>query len=523
MQSKSFLRIFYNGTRRAPWFARLGFQPHATFSVSLRSVINGGGIVPAIDVAVQRIYQTAYLEENGGQRRVLNENEYRRLAAEQEEKIEKQGYAVLEELAAEGVGDDQHNVEFDKRIEAYKNSLPRMVPFTRVKITDCPFTDPLLCASPASAVLTVWGASELDLEEGDWVRIFGANAHQSRYNEPVLQLTTNKLQAYKKPATGGKKETAPLYKPRFAEQISNLINVADGEDVDLCGVVLVYKAPTERYHKRWEYFLFIADDSENICAIHVFTTTKTFPMKVEPKVGEVLCISGLVAGRYTPSLNIFTCTANETTAFTRTPRANFLVSAQHKVAAWKAGNKETVQLCIDHANAVAGGAVVTGASGATVPHTPYQPTPYKPAASRKQATTAGFPTPLQQQQRQDSDCVGQPSTENVLVDKTTTEFKEEASLLSAYLSVKSRLQLAEEEIAALNARITELEQEQQKNQAISFPNLDDESTEQSSLTQMSITSSTETEAETGTETQSSSSHSHKRKRSEEPTENIERR
>ena len=126
-QCKSFLQIFYNGTRRAPWFARLGFQQRAAFSVSLKSVVNGGGIIPAIDVAVQRVYQTAYLEENNGQRRVLNEVEYQNLAADQEEKVEKQGFVILEELTAAGLRDDQLNVEFDKRIEAYKSSLPRVL------------------------------------------------------------------------------------------------------------------------------------------------------------------------------------------------------------------------------------------------------------------------------------------------------------------------------------------------------------------------------------------------------------
>ena len=72
MSPGCYLRISANSTRRARWFAKLGYQPMPhSFPVPLLSIFPDGGLVGCTDVIVARVYPMAYLEKREGKKSVL--------------------------------------------------------------------------------------------------------------------------------------------------------------------------------------------------------------------------------------------------------------------------------------------------------------------------------------------------------------------------------------------------------------------------------------------------------------------
>ncbi len=55
--SHKHLCLFVNGTRRAAWDAKLGFQAGKAFRVAVASLVPGGGTAPCVDVLVARRWQ----------------------------------------------------------------------------------------------------------------------------------------------------------------------------------------------------------------------------------------------------------------------------------------------------------------------------------------------------------------------------------------------------------------------------------------------------------------------------------
>lgn len=67
-----YLRISANSTRRARWFAKLGYQPMPrSFPIPLLSVFPDGGLVGCTNVVIARIYPMAFLEKREGKKSVL--------------------------------------------------------------------------------------------------------------------------------------------------------------------------------------------------------------------------------------------------------------------------------------------------------------------------------------------------------------------------------------------------------------------------------------------------------------------
>ncbi len=72
MSPGCYLKISANSTRRARWFAKLGYQPMPrSFPVPLLSVFPDGGLVGCTDVVITRVYPMAYLEKREGKKSVL--------------------------------------------------------------------------------------------------------------------------------------------------------------------------------------------------------------------------------------------------------------------------------------------------------------------------------------------------------------------------------------------------------------------------------------------------------------------
>ncbi|KAA6399455.1 MAG: putative BRCA2 protein [Streblomastix strix] len=59
--SLPYIKLHINGTRRAIWNSKLGFQSSPTFPILLKSIKPDGGIIPMCYVCVQRIYPPLYL------------------------------------------------------------------------------------------------------------------------------------------------------------------------------------------------------------------------------------------------------------------------------------------------------------------------------------------------------------------------------------------------------------------------------------------------------------------------------
>ena len=66
------LKLSANSTRRALWYAKLGYQPTPRpFPVPLMSVFPDGGLVGCTDIVIARVYPLAYLEKREGEKSVL--------------------------------------------------------------------------------------------------------------------------------------------------------------------------------------------------------------------------------------------------------------------------------------------------------------------------------------------------------------------------------------------------------------------------------------------------------------------
>ena len=66
------LKISANSTRRARWYAKLGYQPTPRpFPIPLMSSFPDGGLVGCTDVVIARVYPLAYLEKREGEKSVL--------------------------------------------------------------------------------------------------------------------------------------------------------------------------------------------------------------------------------------------------------------------------------------------------------------------------------------------------------------------------------------------------------------------------------------------------------------------
>lgn len=81
------LKISTNSTRRARWFAKLGYQttPHP-FSVPLTSLYPDGGLVGSTNVVIARVYPLVFLEKKEGAKNIFRSERQERNVSENFEK-----------------------------------------------------------------------------------------------------------------------------------------------------------------------------------------------------------------------------------------------------------------------------------------------------------------------------------------------------------------------------------------------------------------------------------------------------
>ncbi len=79
------LSLSINGTRRAPWWMKLGIQSSMAFPISLSSIRSGNsGTIPLVSVVVTRQYPVLYMETiSGDGAKVTRDERGEQIAAKQ--------------------------------------------------------------------------------------------------------------------------------------------------------------------------------------------------------------------------------------------------------------------------------------------------------------------------------------------------------------------------------------------------------------------------------------------------------
>ncbi|XP_060091287.1 breast cancer type 2 susceptibility protein [Heteronotia binoei] len=97
------LKISANSTRRARWYAKLGYhRDPRPFCLPLSSLLSDGGTVGCVDVIIQRVYPTQWMEKlSGGSYVFRNETAEEREAAKHKENQQKTMQALLAKIQAE--------------------------------------------------------------------------------------------------------------------------------------------------------------------------------------------------------------------------------------------------------------------------------------------------------------------------------------------------------------------------------------------------------------------------------------
>lgn len=120
------LKIHVNGTRRAKWYQRLGLNPFPSFAISLKSVKPGGGVIPCLDLRIERIYpknfmMTYQVQSEGGPKREVRmtytEPGYTK-AVQQYDKF----WEMLMEKTSAMIEKDMQREEQEEISEAMKNN-----------------------------------------------------------------------------------------------------------------------------------------------------------------------------------------------------------------------------------------------------------------------------------------------------------------------------------------------------------------------------------------------------------------
>ncbi|PRP87682.1 BRCA2 repeat family protein [Planoprotostelium fungivorum] len=105
-KNSAVLKFFFNGVRRAPWYAKLGLQRSMTFPVNLRSISASGGMIPCVQVVVQRKYPRLFREVLGDNTVIIRDVKEEELAdiahsRKREDTLSKTSVQILKQMREE--------------------------------------------------------------------------------------------------------------------------------------------------------------------------------------------------------------------------------------------------------------------------------------------------------------------------------------------------------------------------------------------------------------------------------------
>ncbi|KAJ1563798.1 Breast cancer 2, early onset, partial [Nowakowskiella sp. JEL0078] len=153
IKSSTFLLLNANGTRRARWNAKLGYQRNTAFTIGLKNISPTGGIVAVLDVVICRKYPVMYYEKtleeqsvfrNEGEEEIASreyQNEtndlYQKLYLEGEKRIYKQASIQKEENSWIQKNLEEMKIEvMDQLMEQRPNRSVRRV--LKLRVCDYP-------------------------------------------------------------------------------------------------------------------------------------------------------------------------------------------------------------------------------------------------------------------------------------------------------------------------------------------------------------------------------------------------
>eukprot|EP01129_Flabellula_baltica_P014248 TRINITY_DN6781_c0_g2_i1.p1 TRINITY_DN6781_c0_g2~~TRINITY_DN6781_c0_g2_i1.p1 ORF type:complete len:602 (-),score=94.02 TRINITY_DN6781_c0_g2_i1:917-2722(-) len=371
------LGIHVNGVRRQRWWAKLGFQRQSSLVIAIKSIDKDGGIVPCIDVLIERAYPVLYLvshkegktvltargEDNASNKFSAQLMEKRQALAEQIRKdieedarddarayLKNSDLDELEKLYYEMISSDDPGYylsyvsphlqgrlkkKFDSFHQNQMNKISQQIekeiredpdlsrdvrPFLRLKIRDYPTVKrpKTMCA-----YLTIWNpTSELidDLKEGKRFRIFNTtpdSRNQDFSNAPTLNSSNNTRYELVRC------ETCVYDERRFYNIPASKIRFGTGKDeFDFIGVIIIAGTRKEVDNGKISQSLFLTDASEEIIAVDITLQPEDFPSQNALKMGKVVAFSNLKYLQYDENQNYHTASATNQCEFFFKPKRN---------------------------------------------------------------------------------------------------------------------------------------------------------------------------------------------------------
>jgi hypothetical protein len=225
------LQLHYNGTRRAPWTARLGAQRAAVFRVSIKSLRVGSGTVPFIDVCVQRVYPMRYRETTGSGAVWRGEADERLAERDhdraREQRLEKHAYkwrASRPAAAGAAATATQDTAMTNDDVDEFRDSVAAnpelqqrdVVPCFRMRVSELGAG-----AAGTECFLSLYRLPQLreSVREGESYRVFGFVAGKAALDGCVHLTTTNRARLQRLPPAA---DRASDFRARAAASFASL-------------------------------------------------------------------------------------------------------------------------------------------------------------------------------------------------------------------------------------------------------------------------------------------------------------
>lgn len=391
IDSSTMLKIQYNGTRLARWYSCLGFQRDRSPLVKLGSLKSSSGMVPKIDVIVQRIYPILYVEKKqindksiyinrnafgeDNALKILEQKREKWIDAKsfEADKLVKKGELAQDEISTYIKDEIADNPEFQRTVSAslqilvsdypiestdafkvvssiyennFENGLDYFADFEKQSIKNL-----------SKAVITLNSVDEnilYSLKEGMRIRIsYLSSGSQKAQSGGILRLSTTNYSEFKFNIPF---ELTPIHYTRECIPLENLVAIntmistmnpsnpdlslsfrkkfTNIGDFDTIGVVVSRDKPVLVEPHKSQQHLYITDNSMYILNICIKMNESNFNLKIEP--GSILLLKNLSYRAFDNSNNVHFANANEKTEVLTSASSNgYFKEHFERIKQWK--------------------------------------------------------------------------------------------------------------------------------------------------------------------------------------------
>ncbi|KAJ3172630.1 Breast cancer 2, early onset [Geranomyces variabilis] len=324
------LKLAVNGTHRARWNARLGYQRSRHFIVGLRQVLPAGGAVPCVDVVVCRRYVPRFLEKlpEGGSvfRNQKAEEEACRVWQREHSKALQRAISVVEAEFAnvdESPDGTAEAADWEEEIKATTDPAERVrlkacqkeavenaqryamerrqalmmdevnarmeteMPsrdvskFITFRVCDYP-PEGILVHQTREALLTVWNPDEglaSRLQEGRRFKIYNlTTSDNARDNRISLNVKAQRSTKYIERPAAADRLVNSLYSERVYARVDTLVETPSAADVDVLVVTLktseIREVPQQNTAPRYIVTVLCTDQSKALLVLEVSAGTR---------------------------------------------------------------------------------------------------------------------------------------------------------------------------------------------------------------------------------------------------------